>query len=470
VAVLERAIEALGENDREMALELEADLIGTARLTLETRHIALDHLARHSQIGESPSPAEQLLLTHMAAEAFATTGSAEHSVGLARRALSGDGLLENHGGGSPVFEYAVYALSLGDQLDEALQLSTRALELAVRRGSPTAFVRTLSVRSEINYRLGRVDDSLADARQGLDAMDEPWDVDRKMLMSALVHALIERGGQDEAMAELRAHGLDSGPVEAYFDNVLAHARGRLMLACGRVREGVDELLAVGARQEAWAAFNPAMSPWRSDAAPALASLGEPDEARRLAAEELDRARSTGARRAIGIALVGCALTSERDDQVELLEEAVTTLEQSPAALEHARALTQLGAALRRAGRRADARERLAAGLDIAHRCGATALAAQAHEELLAAGSRPRRLALTGRDALTPSERRVAEMAAQGLSNRDVAQALFVTVKTVEMHLGRTYRKLGIGSRGELAEALSTPRPDGSRPSGRSPSR
>jgi DNA-binding CsgD family transcriptional regulator len=121
-------------------------------------------------------------------------------------------------------------------------------------------------------------------------------------------------------------------------------------------------------------------------------------------------------------------------------------------------LTDLGAALRRNGQRSEARGPLRRGLDLARRCGARPLAELAHEELVATGARPRRMTLTGIEALTPSERRVASMAASGLTNREVAQALFVTEKTVEVHLTRAYRKLDICSRSELARALESAPP------------
>ena len=117
---------------------------------------------------------------------------------------------------------------------------------------------------------------------------------------------------------------------------------------------------------------------------------------------------------------------------------------------------ELGSALRRAGERTDARAVLADGLEQARRCGATGLAARAHEELVLAGARPRRLQFSGVEALTAAERRVADLAAEGLSNREIAQRLYVTPKTVENQLGRVYGKLGIASRAELADALLEP--------------
>jgi DNA-binding CsgD family transcriptional regulator len=163
----------------------------------------------------------------------------------------------------------------------------------------------------------------------------------------------------------------------------------------------------------------------------------------------------GTARAIGMALRAAGLVHGGARGLELLAESVAVLEGSPARLEHARALTDFGAAVRRSGRRSDARAPLRQGLDLAEACGAAPLAERARHELRAAGGRPRRPRLSGAEALTASERRIAAMAVEGLSNPEIAQALFVTKKTVEAHLGSAYRKLGIHSRAELAVALRT---------------
>ena len=125
-----------------------------------------------------------------------------------------------------------------------------------------------------------------------------------------------------------------------------------------------------------------------------------------------------------------------------------------ARLEQARALVELGAALRRGNQRSEARELLREGVELAHRAGAPALVERGNEELAATGARPRKLVVSGVDSLTASERRVAELAAQDHSNKEIAQALFVTVKTVEVHLSSVYRKLQITSRRQLAPALA----------------
>ena len=145
------------------------------------------------------------------------------------------------------------------------------------------------------------------------------------------------------------------------------------------------------------------------------------------------------------------------DDIALLREAVSRLDLSGEPLERARAYADLGAALRQAGRPVEAREPLRVAVDLAHRFGATALEEHALAELRAAGARPRRRAISGPGALTRSERRIAELAAGGRLNREIAEALVVTLATVEYHLRNAYRKLGITSRKQLAHALAAPR-------------
>jgi DNA-binding NarL/FixJ family response regulator len=199
--------------------------------------------------------------------------------------------------------------------------------------------------------------------------------------------------------------------------------------------------------------NPAWGPWRSLKALALDGLERREEACALLEQELEAAHRWGAPGALArtLRLLG---TLRREDGHDLLREAVLVAESSPARLEHAKALVALGSALRRAGRRSESREPLRLGFELASRCGATPLADWARTELHSAGARPRREALSGPESLTPSERRVAELAAEGRSNRDIAQTLYVTPKTVEVHLTSIYRKLGISTRATLADALA----------------
>jgi DNA-binding CsgD family transcriptional regulator len=231
---------------------------------------------------------------------------------------------------------------------------------------------------------------------------------------------------------------------------LVHAVGRLRAAQGMTVEALGHFLDVGARLARRRWNHPGLLSWQADAALAHHRLGDTEQAARLAADAIHDARRFAAPVALGVALRTAGLLGHR---VELLQEAVEVLAPTQARLEHARALVELGAARRRHNDRVAARAPLRAGLDIAHRCGAAVLARQATDELSATGARPRKPALHGPDALTVSELRVAKLAAEGASNRAIAQALFVTVKTVELHLSACYRKLGITTRGELPDVL-----------------
>jgi DNA-binding NarL/FixJ family response regulator len=192
---------------------------------------------------------------------------------------------------------------------------------------------------------------------------------------------------------------------------------------------------------------------RSGAALALLRLGERERAWQLAEAELADVRVFGAPRALGVALRVAGLARGGAEGLPQLRESVSVLLDSPALLERAHSLGALGAALRRAGERAAARDPLAQALELAARCGARPLAARVRDELRATGARPRREWRTGVEALTPSELRVARLAAEGRSNREIAHELYVTLKTVEGHLARAYDKLGIEGRSELRRGL-----------------
>jgi DNA-binding CsgD family transcriptional regulator len=195
--------------------------------------------------------------------------------------------------------------------------------------------------------------------------------------------------------------------------------------------------------------------WRSEAALQMLALdpARADEASGLIADELALAQAMDLPRAIGIALRARAASGE-GAALEDLEAAIEMFRRAAAQLELARTLVELGSHLRRERRGVEAREPLREGLDLANDCGATALAERAADELGATGETRRSLDETGLAALTPSELRTARMAASGRSNREIAEDLFVTPRTIEAHLTSTYRKLGIRSRRQLSEALA----------------
>ncbi|MGA2927095.1 MAG: LuxR C-terminal-related transcriptional regulator [Solirubrobacteraceae bacterium] len=183
-------------------------------------------------------------------------------------------------------------------------------------------------------------------------------------------------------------------------------------------------------------------------------MGRLDEARKSAADELFAARRFGAASTLGICLRATGLIESGEAGITYLREAVAHLERSPARLELARAYADLGGALRRAGKRREAQHTLRRALDLADRCGGKTIANESRGELLITGARPRRARIGGVEALTASERRVAQLAAEGLTNRQIAQALFVSQPTVVTHLSHCYQKLNVNSRQQLTEELA----------------
>ena len=270
----------------------------------------------------------------------------------------------------------------------------------------------------------------------------------------LAEMLLERGEIAEAQAMLapvEPERLDYGRRALFL-----FTTGRVELEAGRFEEAVSHLRTAGAQMAAIGVENPAWVPWRSQSALAYRQLGRDRDAQELARGGIHHRSGLG-RAPGGWCRVTRAWACRKGAASEQrLADAVDVLAASPARLEHARALIELGAGLRRRNSRSAARRPLRDGVNIAHGCGATALARRGNDELAATGARPRPTPRTGLEALTASERRVAQMAAEGLTNNEIAQALFVTVKTVEQHLGRVYRKLDIGSRRQLGTAFRAP--------------
>jgi DNA-binding CsgD family transcriptional regulator len=273
----------------------------------------------------------------------------------------------------------------------------------------------------------------------------------------LAEILVERGELDEAAATLTEAGADGTLPESFGVFSLLFARAKLRLAEGDFQAAASDALASGRALEVVGFRNPALARWRGQAALALLAGGDAPEARRLALEELALARRWGSALALGPALRVSGLARGGKAGLALLRESCDVLDSAPALLERARSQVELGSALRRTGQRVEARTVLRPAGDLARRCGAMPLAERAQEELLAAGAKPRSRALSGVEALTPSERRVAAMAAEGMGNREIAQALFVTLRTVEMHLSNAFRKLDISSRTQLVDALAEDR-------------
>ncbi len=452
--LLDAASLALPPDAGDLALRLEAELIGLARYDPGRAALAINRLERLDGDFDGSTRAERVLLAQLALESAFSGDSATRTIELAERALGGGQLVCELGPDSPICYSGIHALVAADALDAAEANLLAAIEQARREGSALGFASASMCRSHALLARGEVGEAAADARGALDlARESGWLAMVPWMAGFLVDALLERGELDEAETELQRPELAPWLSHAAGIDPLLRSRGRFRFERGDYAGALADFQACGEICRSRSVYNPAFVPWRSDAALASAALGARAEARALAAEEVELAARYGAPRALGRALRAQGLVEGGADGLALLRQAVEVLAHSPGRLERARAHVDLGSALRRTERRVDARQTLQVGLEMARAVGAIALARRAHEELEASGVRLRKMLVGGVEGLTPSERRVAGLAANGATNIEIAQSLFVTTKTVETHLGRVYRKLGITGRRELARAL-----------------
>ncbi|HEV7806772.1 MAG TPA: AAA family ATPase [Solirubrobacteraceae bacterium] len=424
--------------------------------------LAVEGVAVDGRDADGPqTPGQRMLLATRCLREAMAGAAREEVVALAERALGGPApRLPDHGGGSVLAGLSM-ALHACDELALNDRLLTEAMTHARGRGSMMTLATACLLRGASRWGEGRLDEAIIDIEQAVDAERYGW---RQFLPAAygmLVTVHVDRGELDAA-AEV-ARRLDVSRHAGSAMPAPWHAAlGRLALV---ERRDADALGHFSAWRDCVAGVrNPAcFAAWRSASARALTSLGRHEEAIELAAEELALVRSFGAPRAVSVALRELAHASARgdfDEPIALLEEAVAVARVSEARLERCRALLELGTLLRRAGRRSDAGRALGEALELARACGARLLQERAEAELEVAGTRVQRAARRGADALSPSERRVVALAIDGLSNRQIAEALFVTRKAVEWHLGNAYRKLEVRSRGELAGVVGPSIGDG----------
>jgi DNA-binding CsgD family transcriptional regulator len=371
-----------------------------------------------------------------------------------QRQGAGDGL--SPAGGlrdSPVLSMGLVILLWNDEFGLALRTCDQLLDDARQRGSENLAAEVSGLRAVALARLGRLRDAVDAGRSALEfrpATAPPlafaW------AAAHLIDALVALGDLDEAeevAGAATARGLPDGWLQT---TAFMQARGALRVRQRRYQQGLDDLLRAARGWDALGVTNPAVASWRTAAVAAQAGLGRGEEAAALAAEQVSLARAAGARLALGTALRVNAPFAE--DPVACLRESVFLLTEVKAEAELARALTDLGGCLRRLGRRAEAQRHLRRALEMADRTGAQWLASAARREAAAAGARPRRTAVTGPDSLTGAERKVTALAVTGLTNRQIAQQLFISQATVETHLRHAFHKLGISSRSELPPELA----------------
>jgi DNA-binding CsgD family transcriptional regulator len=453
--ILRDVVERSDGRDSDATLELEAYLLsiaGAAGKMAETAQRAASLEAR-TPVGSHAAGAVQATL---AFRELLTGGPRERVRARAERAL--EDIERSRSSSSHLSDRQAPGASLLwiDELDRATELFTELLNGAARMGRLQTFEIFSALRGYAALRRGDLADAAADIEPMLTAAAHAENLSFAALFAVItqVQLLVEDGRPAVAEERARSARVPAGFERGFVAALLRHGQGAAQLAQREFDDAAATLTEVGELCDANGIRSPAVFPWRSDLALALVGTDRHGEAVELALTELRLADECDVDRARGHALRALGLLRAGESGLRDLQAAVQAFARSPARVEHGWANYELGAALRRANRRRDARRPLDRALDLALACDAELLAQRSREELKALGARPRSVMLTGAESLTASERRVCRLASDGLKNADIAQALFVSLRTVETHLGHAYRKLDISSRAELPSALA----------------
>ena len=451
LGVLEADLAGLDEMDPALALRLQA-LWAFAVGYEPARHVELaEQMPRLLRSAGRAGPAGRPVRLLVAIQAAYAGESPELVRGLVDKGLDGGGFLAAEGPESSGLSHAVGALTAIDALDAASEVVDGFALAARQKGSMRGTVYAGIYRVQVQTRRG----DLIGAEAELRLARELGRVDPVSLPTALWYAadaIVERPSLDDVATQIMTLEVPEPLVDSIVDAWLREVRGRLRYVAGDTNGAIADLREAGRMIGVFSSRGPMLTGWRR-ALTRVMVLIDPTEAAQLARDELADARRTNVPSWVGTAMCLDAAVSPAAAAVDTLREATGILAASPARYQHAQAVVDLGSALRRSGQRSAGRDTLREGLHLARICGATRLAERAADELTLAGARPRRDALRGVAALTPGELRVVRLAADGLSNRDIAQTLFVNTNTVESHLYRAYTKLGITARTELPDAL-----------------
>lgn len=449
VELLTTAIKELPLDEHaELAAELEAEMLGVARTDLNRRSQLVDQL---DSFRRRPGFSTAVADAQLSVESVFSGDTVDDAVTLARRALAGDLLAPDR---SAVWA-AIHTLVVADRLDEAERYLNRALGSAVAQGLllPTALAHGYLAR--VAFLRGDLAAAKEHVELGEDGLRDPHFA-LPVLHATHVDLLVEDDEARDADMVLQRGVLAEGDEpRTVLQLWLLGARSRLRVAQGRASAALEDAMTCQRLYRQWGAARMPDVPWRLHAAQACTSLGERERAVELVAEELRVARSFGVPRHVALALrAGSALAATAVERRRLLGESIALLETSPARLELARTLEMLGGLLLDGGDRTEGRRIVGRAAELAWECHAPAMTRRLDTVLTGNSTRARRPHLTGIHAFTPSERRIAELAGTGLTNRQIAERLFLSEKTVEAHLSRAYRKLGIRTRTELAVRMA----------------
>ncbi len=408
--------------------------------------------AARFEAGRADPNVSPVMLAHLAVDGACAGLPATEVRSLAERALTDGSLLASVGPASSTYNLITHAFRFAEAPERCAQVLTEGERIVSTRGLVAAQGFINQSWGYWHRDFGSVAAGAARAQLGLESFQEMGlAITIPALAAITAENLIQLDRLDEALALI---DVPLGPAtDTYIEPFALTTRGYARFLAGRHDEAEADLRRLIALTDARGWFAPNAARARLRLAEFLAATNRGPEALELMEHDLRVARDAGLPGSIGMALRIRARAEPDVAAVASLHEAVDALRASPLRLELGWALHDLGTRLRTFASDADARDPLREALDLAAETESAWLARVARDALQAAGGRPRRERLSGTEALTPAERRVAELAAEGFTNREVAETLWVTLKTVEAHLGRTYAKLGISSRRELAGLL-----------------
>ncbi|WP_406692018.1 AAA family ATPase [Saccharopolyspora sp. ID03-671] len=435
---------------RELCLSVESMLLIIGSGEKSTFGLVQDRIAERPLLSGG-TPAERRML---AATAFVQSLRGEPSAQVVQHARTA--LNFQASDADPWTERcALFALHLADATEDLLPAAQRAVELVESMGARWDYSYSLSCYARVLLHFGDVRGAAEEARTAADICAQTVCADSTAAQyTAWASALVELGDVDQAdevLGRIERDWFDEATLEWHY---FLHARARVHWIRGEFTAAAEVLLGCGRSMTGAGITNPVFVPWRTDAAILLAGLGRRSEAADLLDQDEEAAQRWGTARALGRHLMTCGVVVEDPVRaVNSLTEAVEVLSGSPAWLDEARAHFRLGEVLLRTEDERGARKHLRRCIDLATLCGAKPIADHARTLVVTAGGRVGQPLRSPVDLLTGSERRVATMAAAGASNRAIAEALFVTLRTVETHLTNAYRKLRVSKRADLAAAL-----------------
>ncbi|MEU1802446.1 AAA family ATPase [Streptomyces sp. NPDC019937] len=446
------AVDQLNGDDEEMATALH----GTRMLMASEVPGVLDRLSRPLPASAAPAMSHSELRARHALALVLERGADEYAIALAEQVLqSRENAATSQLSSLPK---ALLALCYADRIDAAATWHDLLAGDAGRHDAPAWRAQIACVGALVSLRRGRLADAVRQAETAYARLSGPrWNVSSALALAILIEAHTAMGDHQAAAGYLTPEP----PPELFLTRAGLHylyARGRHHLATGNTYLALSDFQGCGSLMRRWNVDTPAVAPWRLGEAEAWLRLGDRERAARLVEKQLARPDS-GLTRSRGMALHGLALVQPVTQQPPVLRDAFRLLEGSGARYEAAAVLADLSRAYQQLG---DKRARPTArrAWRLAKSCQAEFLC----QELLPT-STPRSIGPRGSagsrggdradhdsfGGLSESERRVAMLAAQGYANREIADRLFITVSTVEQHLTRVYRKMGIRNREQLLQ-------------------